>query len=71
MELKEAAACKIQTAAPTSWLALFQNVLYKGYTLKLRTRGFFIMFRALRLTQATAFLAPRVPPFVHRGRFAQ
>ena len=34
MELKEAAACKIQTAAPTSCLALFQNVLYKGYTLK-------------------------------------
>ncbi|MFJ8104137.1 hypothetical protein, partial [Lysinibacillus sp. NPDC096212] len=32
--LEKAAACKIQTAASKGCLAFFQNVLYKGYTLK-------------------------------------
>ncbi|MDD1502737.1 hypothetical protein PVA17_08145, partial [Lysinibacillus sp. CNPSo 3705] len=35
MELEKAAACKIQTAASKGCLAFFQNVLYKGYTLRL------------------------------------
>lgn len=37
MEFEKAAACKIQTAASTSCLVFFRNVLYKGYTLEFRS----------------------------------